>query len=453
MIDRASDADLAFLAMDRDRVPEQIAVVLVLDRPLTAAVCARLLAERVTAVPRLRQRLTRTPPGCGPPIWLDDDAFELRRHLETASCPPPGDDRALLDTILPHVLRPLPRDRPLWRAVLVDWPAGGSALALVVHHVLSDGLGGLAVLSRLVDGAVHSPAPPVGRRPSARELAADAWRRRTAAVRATPDRLRRLRIAMTAGGGAFPVRAQLCSLLHPTGERRRLVLVRTRVDALRDAAHRHDAGVHAALLTAVAEALRRVLDGRGETLDAVTIAVPVGTPRSAGGMAGNAVSPLVVTVPAAGSRGDRMRLVAADVRRRRARAAGPAPITVLGGWFRLLAALGGYRWYMTHQRRLHTLVSYVRGPAEPVRLGGATVREMIPIALGGASNITVMFVALSYAGSLVITVVVDPDRCPDADLLGQALTQELTNTSYRSAGAATSTTAPSSGTVPHTSPR
>jgi len=113
------------------------------------------------------------------------------------------------------------------------------------------------------------------------------------------------------------------------------------------------------------------------------------------------------------------------VRRRRASAAGPAPITVLGGWFRLIAALGGYRWYMTHQKRLHTLVSCVRGPAGPVRLGGAEVRGMIPIAVGGATNVTVAFVALLYAGSLTVTAVADPVRCPDLDGLGRVLAAEL----------------------------
>jgi diacylglycerol O-acyltransferase len=132
-----------------------------------------------------------------------------------------------------------------------------------------------------------------------------------------------------------------------------------------------------------------------------------------------------VTVPVAGPRGQRLTRVAGDVRRRRAAAAGPAPITVLGGSFRLLAALGGYRWYMTHQRRLHTLVSHVRGPAGPVRLGGATVRDMIPLVTGGASNVTVMFLALAYLDTLTVTVIADPDRCPDLDRLARLLSAEL----------------------------
>jgi ribosomal protein L14 len=223
-----------------------------------------------------------------------------------------------------------------------------------------------------------------------------------------------------------PVRAQPCSLLRVTGARRRIAVVRVGLEALRTAAHDQGAGVHAVLLVAVAEALRRALARRGETITAVTVAVPVGTPRPDGGTAGNAVSPLVLSVPVTGPRGTRLAGVAAAVRRRRALAAGPAPITVLGGAFRLLAALGGYRWYMTRQRRLHTLVSYVRGPAGPVRLGGIEVREMIPVVVGGNTNITVSFVALTYAGTLTVTAVVDPDGCPDLDPLAQELAAELT---------------------------
>ncbi|GID91589.1 hypothetical protein ACFQFC_01830 [Amorphoplanes digitatis] len=185
-IDRASDADLAFLATDRDAVPQQVAVVLLLDPPVPEDTCVRLLGDRTAAVPRLRQRLIGTPPV---------------------------------------------------------------------------------------------------RRPPVRSLAADAWRSRAAAWRTMPARLRRLRTAMAAGGGIAPAAVPPCSLLHATGALRRAVVIRVGSDALRDAAHRRDAGLHAALLTAVAGALRVVLDGRGETIGAVTIAVPAGTPapRPGGG--------------------------------------------------------------------------------------------------------------------------------------------------------------------------
>ena len=47
---------------------------------------------------------------------------------------------------------PLPRSRPLWSATFVTGLAdGGTGLVIVMNHVLADGIGGLAVLARLVD--------------------------------------------------------------------------------------------------------------------------------------------------------------------------------------------------------------------------------------------------------------------------------------------------------------
>ena len=45
----------------------------------------RLLGERIRAVPRLRQRLHRAPPGCGRPYGAGDPAFEAGRHVQQAS--------------------------------------------------------------------------------------------------------------------------------------------------------------------------------------------------------------------------------------------------------------------------------------------------------------------------------------------------------------------------------
>lgn len=71
---------------------------------------------------------------------------------------------------------------------------------------------------------------------------------------------------------------------------------------------------------------------------------------------------------------------------------------------------GGYRWYMNHQRRFHTLVSHVRGLAEPVTFAGAEVTSAIPAGVAEGGNITVYFEALSYAGTL--TAITDPRPLP-----------------------------------------
>jgi WS/DGAT/MGAT family acyltransferase len=429
-IDRLSSTDLAFLAMDSGAVPEQFAAVLVLDGPVDAAVAERVLAERIARVPRLRQRLERTPPGCGRHIWVDDSAFDLRRHLRRVHCEPPGDEAALLDTIIPLVVERLPRDRPLWRVGLIDGVTGGdTALLLVAHHVLADGLGGLAVLAQLIDGPPQPAEAGFPRRPpTVTELAADALRSRLRAVRQIPRGWRQLRRAMAAGGGLTPAPATPCSLNHRTGPRRRAVVADADLSRLREAAHRYGGTVNAALLIAVSAALDEVLRRRGEAIDDIVVAVPVAGRAAADGThLGNQVAPLLVSVPTTGSLADRIALVADAVRRRRSLATGPPPIAVLGLAFRLAAALGGYRWYMNHQHRLHTLVSFVRGPQQPARFAGAVVRRMIPLVVGGAGNITVAFQALSYGGTLTVTAIADPDHCRDLVALGRALQDQLTN--------------------------
>ena len=140
---------------------------------------------------------------------------------------------------------------------------------------------------------------------------------------------------------------------------------------------------------------------------------------------GNMVSPLLVPVPAAGDPIGRLQQVAAYVQAHKADATGPAPIAVLGWLFRALAALGGYRWYMRHQHRLHSLVSHVRGPVEPLTFGGCPIVSAIPVSVGEAGNGTVYFQVLSYAGTITISVLTDPDHFPELNALAGALRAEL----------------------------
>lgn len=108
VVERAGPADRAFLAMDSRDLPEQFGVILILDRAgeLDLTRVRQLIAERIPAVPRLRQRLARTPIGCGGPIWIDDPGFDVCRQVRTVACPDPGDERALLDHRRPQ---PFPR--------------------------------------------------------------------------------------------------------------------------------------------------------------------------------------------------------------------------------------------------------------------------------------------------------------------------------------------------------
>jgi diacylglycerol O-acyltransferase / wax synthase len=426
--ERASGNDLMELVCDTTGTSMQVAAVLVLDTrsPVGIAAVREAIAERVKAAPRLRQRLVDAPFGCGGPVWVDDPAFDIGDHVTSAVCPAPGDERALLGIVAAAVTTRLARNRPLWSATLVtDLSPDRSALVVVFHHVLADGIGGLAVLAHLVDGAPVAPDRGFPRRaPRRRELAADAARTRARAVGTLPTEIGRLKAAVAEAGIGRDAHAPRSSLNQPTGAKRALAVARVDLTALHMAARAQGGTINDAVLSAVAGALRTVLTTRGEDVDRLVVSVPVSARRRAEiTELGNRVGVIPVEIPTTGDPIRRLAAVARITRQRKT--AAPGSSAALIGWaFRVLAKIGVYRWFVDRQRLVNTFVSDLRGPDHAMSFLGAPVIELIPVS-GISGNVTVAFVALSYAGTLTVTVIADPDRVPDLDDLADALHQEL----------------------------
>ena len=435
-VDRASPADLMQLATDVGPAPMHVGAVLVLGTGpgFNVQDAQRLLGERVRAVPRLRQRLCRAPPGCGRPFWADDPAFDLRHHVRQMPCPPPGDQRALLEVAAAVTREPLPRSRPLWSATFVTGLADrGTGLVIIMNHVLADGIGGLAVLASLVD---EIPGLPPGNpqrarfpvpAPPARALAADAWAGRARGLTHLARSVRTIRQGLAELGSARPPRRlPPTSLNRPTGPQRRLDVVAADLAAIRDLGHAHGGTVNDVILAAIAGALRALLESRDEELDLVTASVPVSARQAAtGGQLGNQVETMPVALPARGDLAARVTRIAAITRERKTAARGTSA-AVLGPPFRLLAPTGLLRWFFNRQQLIHTFVTNLRGPAEPLTFAGAPVRAVIPIP-ATTGNVTTTFGALSYAGTLRITVLSDPSRVPDVAVLTAALRRDLSS--------------------------
>ncbi len=432
-IERATSNDLMMLAMDRRAaVPAHVAAILLLDSdlPFDLDRAEGEITAWADTVPRLRQRLRRLAPGLGRSIWVDDPDFGPTRHIRRRRCPQPGDEKALLELAAVIICRPLSLDRPLWSADIITGLADHrAAILLVLHHVIADGVGALDILGRLasppgksVDRYLPRPSP------SRRRLAAEAWGSRLSAIARLPRLLGAVPGSLRAIGGLRPPVAAACSLLQRSGPRRSLVVARIDVDALHTAAGRLGCTVNDAILAATTGALRAVLAGRGEAIDTYRVTILVargGGSRRA--TPGNDAAPVVVSIPATGADCDRLTQISANVRAVRATANGASLAALSGPAFRALAGWGGYHHYLNHQRRFHTLISTVRGPGSALTFAGATVSGIIPLSVGEAGNVTITFVALSYAGMLTITAVGATDRVPDLAALGQELHRELTS--------------------------
>ena len=438
-IERASANDVVTLATDRGPAPMNIGAVLIVDdaADLDFSTVASILEGRLPRVRRLRQRLMKTPPGCGRPIWVDDPGFDLSKHLSQSALPaasaPAVDpdkrsDEQVLEIAATMVCTRLDRHEPLWAARWVTGVAGGrAALILVMHHALTDGVGGLAVLAALGDGgpavvADPFPQPP----PRAPSLFAAAWRDRTAALGKIPGRARAARDGLRELGivARRPRLVARTSLNRPTGPRRRLTTVRVPLTPLLQDAHRRGCRLNDLVLAAVTGAMAEVLRRRGEQPGELVVSVPISARRTAtAGHLGNQTGVVPLVIPTLSDQDARLGRIMAESNARRGPSRG-ASAGPMGLVFRALGALGIFQVFIDHQRLVHTFVTNVRGPEASVHFAGHRISRVIPAAVT-PGNVGVCFDILSYAGGLVVTVVADPDIVAEQDQLTSLLAEEF----------------------------
>jgi diacylglycerol O-acyltransferase / wax synthase len=110
------------------------------------------IAGRLCRAPRFRQRIASVPFGLNAPIWVDDERFDVDRHVLRSSA---TSLRDLADSCMSTQLR---RDRPLWQICIAERLEDGRiGLVGKVHHCMVDGIAAVELGSLLLD---PSPRPP-----------------------------------------------------------------------------------------------------------------------------------------------------------------------------------------------------------------------------------------------------------------------------------------------------
>jgi diacylglycerol O-acyltransferase len=393
---RLSAEDELNLTVESPGAPTNVAAVAILDDggrlstdELRAAVAARL-----PAVPRLRQVPLLPGRFGGRPRWIAAPRFRIDEHVRMVRFSGPGGDEALLRLAAELVTQPLDRSRPLWRMWLVPGlPGGRTGLIIVLHHVITDGLAAIQMVTSLLGAPAPSPltsAPP-----------------QEAPRRGAPDALRML---------VRSWRAPRSTLNAPVGPHRRLAVLRLDLAATKTVAHRHGGTVNAVVLTLAAGGVRALLRERGAALETppvtASVAVSLRTPGTAA-PPGNRTGGFVVRLPV-GEPDPAVRL-----RRLAPETAGAknAPGVTAGNALLVgLARLGLVRWMSSHQRLVQVVESDMIGPSGPVTMLGVPVSDVVAIgSLTG--NVALSIVAFSYAGRLNVTVHADADAFPDLPVL------------------------------------
>jgi diacylglycerol O-acyltransferase len=445
-MERLSAQDLSMVWPEDFGWPQDIGALAIVDSSRLPLADGRFPIEavrkqiggRVYLLPRFRQRLYMPRRGLGWPLWVDDPSFDIAEHVHLFPHDIAGEAQ-LLAACEQLRRRRLDRSRPLWQM----WFLPGLAqervgLFMKLHHAIADGVAGVAAFGAFLDlspAAAAPPPPPLwtpAPLPSARELFYDNLQRKRQGGQGTVVALAHPRTTAGQVRRAWPAvretfaegRAPRTSLNRPIGPGRTLALVRGSLDQVKGIAHAHHATVNDVLSAAVAGGLRTLLGSRGEHLDGLVLRafVPVSLHREQPGQVrGNLDGAMIVPLPLGEPDPvERLRLIAAETaqRKKKSRPQG-------GTLFRNAVIQRAFlRYYAARQRLMNVYIANVPGPPVPLYLAGAPLAEVFPVVpiLG---NVPLGIGALSYAGQFNITVVADPNACPDAEIFTAGLRASL----------------------------
>jgi diacylglycerol O-acyltransferase len=411
-----------------------------------------VLAQLLVRLPPFRRRAVPVPWGLGHPVWVEDPAFELSRHLGRCTLDAPGGDRELAAAVARFASTALPRDRPLWELLVVEGLAGRRiAVVAKIHHAVADGSAVVALLRNVVKGAALEPSlepiddpwrpEPI---PTGRQLLATAARQQVTRWKGLPHLVRQWVAQARASEyrrRSFAPKPPL-PLHHIPRTSFNVSITSERVFAMTTLplddmkAIRRVAGatLNDVYLAVCGGALRRYLLDRGELPDRPLVAsVPVSTDPDVARLSGNRVDNLCVSIGTdVADPLVRLRqihegaLAAKEVRELLghdllADRADIVPPQIYHSVVRL--------WSRSHIANhvhppLNVVLSNVAGPPDRIFFGPIEVESLYsvgPILEGIGLNIT----AWSYSGALGVSLLACPLSLPQPWLLIDALHDAL----------------------------
>jgi diacylglycerol O-acyltransferase / wax synthase len=448
---RMRDLDWLFLGMENEVSHMHLGAVAVLEGPRPSyRELAGVVAMKLPALTRYRQRVRFVPFDLGRPLWITDPGFELSYHLRHSALPRPGGDTQLRRLVARVMSIPLDRSRPLWEMWLIDGLAHDRWSVLCkLHHCMVDGVAAddlLAVLLELEprepepldDEWLPAPAPSTANviAHSLRDQALNPLQHGRSAVTLArhPRRVARGAAALANGVVSLGRRdaSAAGSLNRPLSRQRQWAVARASLKDVKTIKNALGGTVDDVVLACVCGAFRDLLRRRRQPLPVtltVRSLVPVTVRTSdARGVFDNRVSALFAELPvgledpierlhAITTRlddGKRSGQVLAGVKLNQLAGVCPAPLLSLGT--RVLA--------LVPQRQVQTVTTNIPGPQSPVYLCQRRMLEIfpyVPLALDVPLGIAIC----SYDGGIRFGITGDGDRDCDVKILAHGIKHTL----------------------------
>ncbi len=447
-----SDEDALMWNIEKDPILRStILAVAMFDSVPDWDMLRRRINRTTLLIPRFRQRVLSPPLRMGPPRWTVEATFDLDYHLRRTRLPGAGTERALLDALQPMATSSFDRARPLWQFTLIeglDGPEGErAALAMKVHHSVTDGVGGMDLLTHMIDLARDAeepsdrdvPAAPAPEHFSAldlvRESAAHTRRRVNGVARRLPGSALRaaasavrhplgrttdfVRTARSIGRTLAPATSPMSPVMLERGLGRRLDSFDVSLDDLRRAAKAAEGTLNDAFVAAVVGGAQRYHEGHGATPATLRMTLPINLRHADDESGGNRFAPARFPVPLSiMDPVERIQAIRQLVRGWRAEPALQMTSTLAGVLNRLpttttTALFGGML------KCCDFVTSNIPGAPVPVYTAGAKVERLYAFGppSGSAFNVTL----ISHFETCCIGIVMDTTAVPDPDVLVSAL--------------------------------
>ena len=437
-MERLSGLDAFFLYLETPTQPLNVCCVVELDTSTMPGgySYSRLRAElrkRVSALPEFRMKLADNQLNLDHPVWVDDEDFQLRRHVHRLGVPPPGGRRDLAEICGYIAGLPLDRDRPLWEMWVLEGGARDDALTVMlkVHHAMVDGIAGANLLVKLCSPQPDAPPPqPVagagGAHPlqiAASGLMGFAKRPLRLATVVPATALTLAQTLLRARDGrtmAAPFSAPPTPFNGALSRHRNIAYTQLDMRDVKRVKNRFGVTVNDVVVALCAGVLRRFLLERGELPDNPLVAtVPVSVHGKSERPGRNHTTWMFCRLAShISDPAERIRTIAAGNSAAKDHTAAMGP-TLLHDW----TEFGGPTMFgaakrilpripLPHSPVFNLILSNVPGPQAELYFLGCRMDTMYPLGplLGGVGlNITVM----SFNGGLGIGILACPDLLPD----------------------------------------
>jgi diacylglycerol O-acyltransferase len=419
------------------------------------------IGSRLERAPRYRQKLAQVPFAVHNPVWVDDDRFDLSRHVHRATSP------GISEVIDEAMSTPLDQEIPLWQLWIAENLSDGRiGVVGKAHHCMVDGIAAVELAALLLDPTATPPsskrdawkAAPV---PGAVKLLTQGVRDRlldplalfgtaTEIVR-SPTRLlglpKDLRRAVRALAHSIGAPALPSMLNRPISSSRHLALLQRPLDDLKQvAAQSSGVTINDVVLAVACGGMRRFLLWHMERPTRLKAMVPVNLRDiDEAGELGNRISFLFVDLPC--DEPDPIRRLRAIHTSMSDRKSGGEP----QGGDSVLKAIGYAPHRLQHvvsrlmasPQTFNLVVSNIPGPREPLYMLGCELEEVYPV-VPLADQHAISIGLTTIGGGAFFGIYADPKALPDVELLATFIDEsidELIRCSSTAAAEASHTTA------------